>query len=83
MEIPHDHGSGNGAIRYSKHTDFVFSNERVILEGVNGKSSLKFDGRYKLCFDYLDINNVDISGEAVINAGLVKYVDQFNKLGER
>ncbi len=43
---------------------------RVILEGLSGKASLRFDGRFKLCFNYLDITSVDATGDAVINAGL-------------
>lgn len=43
---------------------------RVILEGLGGKASLRFDGRFKLCFNYLDINSVDATGDAIINAGL-------------
>jgi hypothetical protein len=43
---------------------------RVVIDATSGKSSVKFDGRYKLCFDYLDINNVDVTGDAIINAGI-------------
>jgi PKD repeat protein len=43
---------------------------RASIQAASGKSFLKFDGRYKLCFDYLDITNVDATGDAVINAGL-------------
>jgi len=43
---------------------------RASIQAASGKSFLKFDGRYKLCFDYLDISNVDATGDAVINAGL-------------
>jgi hypothetical protein len=33
-------------------------------------ATLSFDGHYKLCFDNLNVENVDISGEGIINAGL-------------
>ena len=34
------------------------------------ESTLQFSERAKLCFDYLRVTNVDISGDAVVNAGL-------------
>ena len=43
---------------------------RVSIQGAPSKSFMKFDGHYKLCFDYLDISNVDATGTAVINAGV-------------
>ncbi len=43
---------------------------RSVLKGDGGKATLIFDGRFKLCFDFLDISSVDASGDAVINAGL-------------
>jgi len=46
------------------------ADSRVVIDAPSGKSSIKFDGRYKLCFDYLDINNVDVTGDAIVNAGL-------------
>lgn len=48
---------------------------RARIESSTGKASLKFDGRYKLCFDYLDIRNTDIAGEAIVNAGLNSTLD--------
>lgn len=43
---------------------------RVMLAGLDGKAFMRFDGRFKLCFNFLDIQNVDATGDAVINAGL-------------
>ena len=35
-----------------------------------GSAGLNFEGHYKLCFDFLKITNVDLSGSAVVNAGI-------------
>lgn len=42
---------------------------RFAVEGA-GQASVKFEGHFKLCFDYLVVDNVDIEGTALINAGL-------------
>lgn len=44
--------------------------ERTVLQGMGGKAALNFDGRFKLCFNFLDISGVDAVGDAVVNAGL-------------
>ncbi|MCZ8216915.1 MAG: PKD domain-containing protein, partial [Cyclobacteriaceae bacterium] len=47
------------------------ANQRVMIksEGTS-KSSLNFVKYKKLCFDYIDIQNVDVLGLAVVNAGI-------------
>ncbi len=44
--------------------------KRVEISAISGTSSLNFDGRFKLCFNYLDVSNVSTVGEGIINAGL-------------
>ncbi len=41
----------------------------------SGNAILLFTGHYKLCFDYLEVSNVDIQGNATINAGLHSEVE--------
>lgn len=71
--------NGNSIINMDPGTEQILTqttqiissqSDRIVLEGINEKSFLKFNGRYKLCFDYLDIKNVDVTGDAVVNAGL-------------
>lgn len=61
-----------GAVQTLHQTTEILSSQtnRVSIEAVGGKASLKFDDRFKLCFDFLDIKDVDATGAAVINAGL-------------
>lgn len=58
----------------------LFTN-KISLAGVNGSkvvlkttgsntASLSFDDYYKICFDYLDVQNVNVSGQSIVNAGL-------------
>jgi len=42
---------------------------RIEIASVGISSILKFEGRYKVCFDFLTVKNVSVQGEAVINAG--------------
>jgi len=62
-----------GTVQQLSETTLISSTEtkRVVIEGLSGKASLNFDGRFKLCFDNLDITNVDATGDAVVNAGLL------------
>lgn len=54
-------------------TDLVLTsaqNGRITLSGENGASSfIEIPERTKLCFDYLDINNVDLKGIASVSVG--------------
>lgn len=54
--------------------------DKISLAGQNGNTvtvkttgtntaSLSFDDYYKICFDYLDIQNVNIEGQSIVNAG--------------
>lgn len=44
-------------------------NNRIAIKSNTGIANIKFDDRIKICFDFLDIENVRITGEAVVNAG--------------
>jgi len=44
--------------------------KRVEISAISGEASLNFDGRFKLCFNYLDVFNVSAVGEGIINAGV-------------
>ncbi|MBN8577042.1 MAG: S8 family serine peptidase [Cytophagales bacterium] len=44
--------------------------QRVSLSTLGaGNATLKIDGHFKLCFDFLNVTNVNLSGSAIINAG--------------
>lgn len=46
------------------------STDRITITSVGGgTSTINFNGHYKLCFDYLDINSVNVNGDVTINAG--------------
>jgi hypothetical protein len=46
------------------------SANRISLGTVGGgTSTLNFDGHFKLCFDYLDVNSVAVNGDVKISAG--------------
>jgi len=61
-----------GMVQTLTETTVITSSEssRVSIEGAGGNAAMNFDGRFKLCFDYLDLKNVDATGDGVINAGL-------------
>jgi hypothetical protein len=42
---------------------------RVSIDGNNDIASIALGYREKLCFDYLDISNIEIKGESIVNAG--------------
>lgn len=46
------------------------SQNRISVSGLNGVAYINFVNRVKLCFDFLEITNVDLIGAAVISAGL-------------
>ncbi len=46
------------------------SNRTIIRSNNSAPATIRGDGHFKLCFDYLDISDVNIAGDAVINAGL-------------
>ncbi len=53
-----------------QQTEIVSLNsDRVSISSLSGVAGLLFEGRYKLCFDFLDITNVSILGQGIINAG--------------
>jgi hypothetical protein len=42
---------------------------RTTLQGVGGKAQIVFQPRSKVCFDYLNVENIDITGQSIVNAG--------------
>lgn len=42
---------------------------RISITGQSGDATIHFDGRYKLCFNFLNVTNVDLTGEAIVTAG--------------
>ena len=47
------------------------SGNRIAISSAGpGIAQLNFDGHFKRCFDYLDVNDVGVSGDVVISAGV-------------
>lgn len=61
--------ANNSAQTLSKETTLSATAASPITIRSTGKATLDFTGHYKLCFDFLNVINVDLSGTAVVNAG--------------
>lgn len=55
---------------FNGNVQFMSSDaNRISIKSNAGMANIKFDDRIKICFDFLDIENVQVTGEAVVNAG--------------
>jgi PKD repeat protein len=62
--------SDKTTLTFTRNTVMTGTPSSRINLGSLGLARLNFEGSYKLCFDYLTISNVALSGSASVNAGI-------------